>query len=242
MINENLSLIDELRACGAWFDALSCQHERLERIDAFLRKKETEGTVYPPRGLRLNALRHTPLNNVKAVIVAQDPYPSEDNGVPNAMGLALSVWPGVKVPASLRNMYKELERSLNIPQAEHGDLSQWAGQGLLLWNVLLTLDAGVPKSHKGTEWQAFTDAVLQCLCENNKQVVFLSFGRDSHAFSGVFEKFGNPVIKTSHPSPLGARKAAKDGSFVAFMGSGCFAQANDLLKQAGREPMNWNLT
>jgi uracil-DNA glycosylase len=140
-----MRLIDELKLCGPWFDALQDQHDRLNRIDDFLLEKETCATVYPPRGQRLAALSNCSLEKVSVLVVAQDPYPGEDHGEPNAMGLALSVKEGVRLPASLKNIYKELSRSLGITPSLSGDLRPWANQGVLLWNVLLTVDAAILK-------------------------------------------------------------------------------------------------
>ncbi len=237
-----ITLLDELSQCDhSWQDALSDQRELLCEIEAFLVEKETQGPVYPVRGNRLAALKSTSLSDVKAVIMAQDPYPTAINGEPNAMGLALSVRKGMKIPASLKNMYKELYDSLGIPSADHGDLTKWAKQGVLLLNVLLTIDEGVPKSHLKSGWREFTNAVISCVVSKSTPVVFLSFGRDSHACIPFFEEKGHPVVKTSHPSPLGARKQGKNGSFPAFLGSNCFALTNEHLRGAGCQPIDWSL-
>lgn len=236
-----MTLMDELALCGDWFPALQHKLPLLESLERFLVEREKQCPVYPRRGERLRALRHTPLSHVKVLILAQDPYPGEDKGEPNAMGLALSVRKGVKVPASLRNMYKELALSTSFNAPSHGDLSEWSMQGVLLWNVVLTLDAGVSKSHARAGWEEFTQAVVECIAKQPDHVVFLSLGRDSHAYASLFDLPNKSVIKTSHPSPLGATKAAKDGSFPAFMRSNCFVMVNQYLVASGRPPVNWSL-
>lgn len=240
-ITMNMTLMDELALCGDWFVALQDQLPVLEALERFLVEREKSGPVYPRRGERLNALRLTPLSSVRVLMLAQDPYPGEDNGEPNAMGLALSVRKGVKIPASLRNIYKELSKSTPFQAAGHGDLSAWSRQGVLLWNVVLTLDAGVSKSHERAGWESFTQAVVRLIAEQDRNVVFLSLGRDSHAYAPILEAAGKSVIKTSHPSPLGATKSAKDGTFPSFMGSNCFVKVNEYLTASGLTPVDWSL-
>jgi uracil-DNA glycosylase len=234
-----ITLLDELALCGDWANALAPEKARLARIDDYLLKKEQENEVYPPRGQRLAALRATRLSEVKMVITAQDPYPGKEHGIPLAMGLALSVSPSVTIPKSLKNMYAELAQSQGMSSPTHGDLSSWAKQGVLLLNVLLSLDAGQPKSHRDSEWASFTQAVLALVNQQVTPVVFLALGRDSQKLSQPFENTHHHVIKTSHPSPLGYKKTSKHGHFVAFYGSGCFQQVNHKLKAVGRTPIRW---
>jgi uracil-DNA glycosylase len=238
-----MKLIEELEQSPIWFDALSDQKERLCRIDSYLSDKEKVGPVYPMAGKRLAALVETPLDKIKSVWLAQDPYPKDHviNGevVPAAMGLALSTLPGVPVQRSLKNMYKELNDDLGYPIPNSGDLTSWARQGVLLWNVVLTLDAGVSKSHVKSEWAMFTKAVLNAVNEQAPPFVFLSMGGDSHKMADFIDTQRHRIIKTSHPSPLGARKSSKDGSFCAFMGSKCFSRINDELESLGRSKIDW---
>ncbi len=238
-----MKLIEELEQSSKWFDALSAQKDRLCRIDKYLSDKEAAGAVYPKAGRRLAALVETPLDQIKSVWLAQDPYPKDHviNGevVPAAMGLALSTLPGVPIQRSLKNMYKELGDDLGYPMPTSGDLTSWARQGVLLWNVVLTLDAGVSKSHVKSEWALFTKAVLNVANEKAPPFVFLSMGGDSHKMAEFIDTQRHRIIKTSHPSPLGARKTSKDGSFCAFMGSKCFSRINAELKSLGRSEIDW---
>tara|TARA_Y100001956_G_scaffold71874_1_gene76962 strand:- start:2673 stop:3404 length:732 start_codon:yes stop_codon:yes gene_type:complete len=240
-----MKLIEELEQAPDWFAALSGQKDRLVRIDEYLANREAEVPVYPMRGRRLAALKETPLTALKSLWVAQDPYPKDHvingNVVPAAMGLALSTLPGVPVQRSLKNMYRELQDDLGYPMPDSGDLTEWARQGVLLWNVVLTLDAGVSKSHVKSEWAQFTQAVLEVCNEQAPSFVFLSMGGDSHKMTELIDEERHRIIKTSHPSPLGARKASKDGSFCAFMGSRCFSRINRNLKELGRSPIDWSV-
>lgn len=233
------TLVEELKQCGDWYNALSDQVERLERIDSFLLEREREVLVYPPRGMRLNALKMTSLAESRALIVAQDPYPGNDNGIPFAMGLAFSVPEGLKKPGSLKNIHKELNADIGVNIPEHGNLTGWAKQGVLLLNVVLSLDAGISNSHKSGEWKKFIQAILEVLNDRARGLVFLSWGRDSHKLSKHINSPQHSIIKTSHPSNLGARKSGEE--FVAFLGSGCFSQANNILIKTGVDPINWDL-
>jgi uracil-DNA glycosylase len=236
-----VTLLEELELCGEWYGALSSSHDLLREIEKKLVAKEALGDVYPRRGERLAALKLTPLRSLKLLIMAQDPYPGKDGETPNAMGLAFSVRQGVKIPASLKNMHKELnaDPQLKVEIPKHGDLTSWAEQGVLLWNVLLTLDAGEPMSHKKIPWGEFTQAVINVIAMNSPQLVFLSFGRESHKYAENFNSPKQRVIKTSHPSPLGWTKSAKDGSFVAFQGSRCFSIANKHLTAHHQFEIKW---
>ena len=237
-----ISLLDEFARTGEWQSLLAEQVTTLHEIDTALNKKESDGNVFPLRGDRLNALKLTPPDEVKAIILAQDPYPGRDGDMPNAMGIALSVHPGVRVPASLKNMYRELNDDLGIAPSEHGDLTAWAKSGVLLLNVTLTVDEGAPNSHKKLGWSKFTKSILEKLSQQARPIVFLSLGRPSHEMSAIFSSQPqHKVIKTSHPSPLGYKKAAKDGSFVPFYGSRCFSECNEFLVSTGQDPIEWSL-
>lgn len=197
--------------------------------------------VLPPPHLVFNAFKFTDYNDVAVVIVGQDPYHQtfevEGNIIAQAMGLSFSVPKGVKIPPSLRNIYKELARNFNdftIP--EHGDLSSWA-DNILLLNSALTVEHSKPTSHAKTGWTIFTNLVIQALVKREQPIVFLSWGKHAHKMTHCAENTHHFVIKTSHPSPLGATKSGAD--FDAFLGSGCFAKANDYLVQQRRNIINW---
>ena len=241
-----ITLLDELRACGDWWEALADQHTRLEALERWLVAEEQDVQILPPRGLRLNALKQTQLANVKVVITGQDPYPGLEGSIPHAMGLSFAVPQGVKPPRSLINIYKELEEDYGLTPPGHGDLSGWARQGVLMLNSTLTLRLGEAASHAKKGWEAFTAAVLACVSQQDQPVVFLAWGRHSHALCAGIDRDGalsgdarHHVIRTSHPSPLGARKAGAD--FGAFLGSRCFSRANDWLCAHGRDEVDWRV-
>lgn len=231
------TLLDELRACGDWYEALRDQHGRLEALEDWLCEEERRYQILPQRGVRLNALKQTPLASVRVVITGQDPYPGLEGGVPHAMGLSFSVSPGIKPPRSLNNIYKELSQDCGLDVPLHGDLRGWAAQGVLMLNSCLTLRQGEAASHAKKGWEDFTAAVLDVVNEKADPVVFLAWGKHSHKLAAAIDENRHCVVRTSHPSPLGARKAGLD--FEAFLGSRCFSRANGFLSDHGRSEIDW---
>jgi uracil-DNA glycosylase len=205
----------------------------LRALGAWLRNAEAAGKViYPPRGTRLAALELTPLDAVRVVILGQDPY----HGAGQAHGLAFSVLPGVKVPPSLANIYKELQADLGITPARHGHLERWARQGVLLLNNALTVEAGAPGSHQKRGWEALTDAAIAAVAAQSEPCVFLLWG--SHAQKKAARVPGlsqgpHCVLKAPHPSPLSA--------YAGFFGSRPFSQTNAFLQSHGRGMIDWRL-
>ena len=231
------SLLDELKVCEGWCRVLDDQLSHLDALERWLAEEERDYQILPPRGMRLNALRYTPRDQVKVVITGQDPYPGLEGAVPHAMGLSFSVPRGIKPPRSLNNIYKELADDCGLVPPGHGDLSGWAGQGVLMLNSTLTLRQGDAASHAKKGWEAFTAAVLARVNETAGPIVFLAWGKHSHKLLADIDEAKHCVIRTSHPSPLGARKAGAD--FEAFLGSRCFSRANAYLAAHGREEIDW---
>jgi len=202
-------------------------------LGGFLKAEEAAGkTIYPPRGTRLSALELTPLDKVKVVILGQDPY----HGPGQAHGLSFSVQGGVRVPPSLVNIYKELESDLGLPRAAHGNLSQWARQGVLLLNAALTVEDGKPASHQGKGWEEITDAVVAAVAAKTDPCVFLLWG--SHARKKALSVPGlmtshHLVLTAPHPSPLSAHSG--------FLGCKHFSQANAFLESKARGGVDWRL-
>lgn len=190
--------------------------------------------IYPPADQWFNAFLYTPFNDIKVVIVGQDPY----HGEGQAHGLSFSVPDGIKIPPSLRNIYKELSRDLGMNIPRSGNLEAWAKQGVLLLNASLTVRAAEANSHSKQGWLRFTNSCIKYINEHKQGVVFLAWGRFAHDVCSVVDSTKHCVIKTSHPSPLGASKTGKD--FTAFMGSGCFSLANEYLKGQGVRPVDWS--
>ncbi|WP_292964634.1 uracil-DNA glycosylase [Novosphingobium sp. UBA1939] len=203
----------------------------LRALGGFLNTEEAAGkAIFPPRGSRLRALELTPLDAVKVVILGQDPY----HGPGQAHGLSFSVPQGVKPPPSLVNIYKELEADLGLPRPSHGNLENWARQGVLLLNNALTVEAGQAGSHAGKGWEDFTDAAVAAVAQRDVPTVFLLWG--SHAQKKAARVPGladgpHLVLKAPHPSPLSAH--------AGFFGCRHFSQANAFLEQHGRGAIDW---
>ncbi len=204
------------------------------KLGGWLRAEEAAGkAIYPPRGVRLAALAITALEDVRCVILGQDPY----HGPGQANGLAFSVAPGVKVPPSLVNIYKELESDLGLPRPSHGDLSAWARQGVLLLNNTLTVEAGQAGSHAGRGWDAITDACVAAVAASGAPTVFILWGSHARKKASRVPALGRSshhlVLTSAHPSPLSAHNG--------FFGSRPFSQTNAFLESAGRGAIDWRL-
>lgn len=212
-----------------WQSILAGELSRLEEIARFLEEERAVCTVYPPAGQVFSALKMTPPEDVRVVIVGQDPYHGEDQ----AHGLSFSVPAGVKFPPSLRNIFKELAADLQIQPPESGDLSGWAKQGVLLLNSTLTVRAHEAGSHRGHGWEAFTDAVLQAVNRISPPCVFILWGSDAQKKRPLIDETRHRVLAGAHPSPLSA--------YRGFFGSRPFSAANALLQELGREPVNWQI-
>ncbi|MEG3176977.1 uracil-DNA glycosylase [Sphingomonas sp. RB3P16] len=203
-------------------------------LEQFLeREAAAGGALFPAADDRLRALALTPLDAVRVVILGQDPY----HGAGQAHGLSFSVLPGVKVPPSLRNIYKELASDLGIAPPDHGFLEPWARQGVLLLNAVLSVRAGAAGSHQGKGWEDFTDAVIAQVAANDAPTVFLLWGsyaqKKARFVRDVSEGGRHLVLKAVHPSPLSA--------YAGFFGSRPFSQANAFLVAHGRAPIDWAL-
>ncbi|MHA6718332.1 uracil-DNA glycosylase [Sphingomonas sp. RS6] len=200
----------------------------------YLRAEKAAGKrIFPAGSEWFRALDLTPLDQVRVVILGQDPY----HGEGQAHGLCFSVRPGVRTPPSLVNIYKEMEADLGIPRAGHGFLEHWARQGVLLLNSVLTVEMGRAAAHQGRGWERFTDAVIRLVNAQVEPVVFLLWGSHAQkkaAFVDSIERGGRHlVLKSSHPSPLSAHGG--------FFGSRPFSKANAFLESRGRQPIDWAL-
>ena len=199
-------------------------------LSEFLRAELRAGkTIYPPPKRIFGALDATPFEQVKVVILGQDPY----HGPNQAHGLCFSVLPGVAVPPSLENIFKELERDLAIPRPEHGCLLPWAQQGVLLLNAVLTVERGKPESHKGKGWEGFTDAVVDALNREREGLVFLLWGSHAQNKGKLVDGRRHRVLKAPHPSPLSAHRG--------FIGCGHFSATNAWLREREQAPIHWLL-
>lgn len=199
-------------------------------LDFIAERREAGIKVFPPKEQVMNALKLTPADQVKVVVLGQDPY----HGEGQAHGLSFSVQKGVKVPPSLRNIYKELANDISgflVPQ--HGDLTRWAEQGVLLLNTVLTVEEGQAHSHKGKGWEIFTDTLITRLSEQTSDIVFLLWGKPAQQKIKLIDTSKHHVLTSVHPSPLSAHRG--------FLGCQHFSQTNAILKRLGKSEINWQI-
>lgn len=199
------------------------------RLREFLKQEYTTRRIYPPMEDIFNALRHTSYSNVRAVILGQDPY----HGAGQAHGMCFSVKKGTPPPPSLQNIFKELKADLGIDPPNHGELTQWADNGVLLLNTVLTVREGQANSHRGMGWEHFTDRVIQLLNERQQPIVFLLWGGNARSKANLITNPQHLVLQCAHPSPLSA--------YNGFFGCRHFSKTNEFLTQHGMQPINWKL-
>lgn len=215
----------------SWRRALQAEFDKpyFSSLAESLHKEKSSGRIiYPPGPLIFRAFDLCPLQDVKVVILGQDPY----HGPGQAMGLSFSVPDDVPAPPSLKNIFKEIEDDLGVKMSGRTNLEPWARQGVLLLNAVLTVRAGEPTSHGGLGWQMFTDAVIRCISDNCNGVVFMLWGNYARSKAPLIETPRHVVLQAAHPSPL-ARGA--------FFGCRHFSQANAILAAEGKTPIDWRL-
>lgn len=222
---------------SSWQHALEeeLQQPYLAELAAFVEKEYASAPtpVYPPKDLIFNAFYQTPFDQVKILLVGQDPY----HGPGQAHGLSFSVPKGIKPPPSLQNIFKELETDLHIPRSPHGCLMSWAQQGVMLLNATLTVRQSEPLSHHGRGWELFTDAVVRKLEERQDPVIFILWGKSAQDKCRFLREKGIPsrhfVLTAAHPSPFSANNG--------FFGCRHFSKANELLVKQGKTPIDWSI-
>jgi uracil-DNA glycosylase len=223
---------DRIKLEPSWKQALREAFDQpyMRQLREFLRQERAEGKeIYPPGPLIFNALNLTPLQQVKVVILGQDPY----HGPGQAHGLCFSVQPGVPAPPSLVNVFKEMKRDLNIDIPKHGCLQHWAEQGVLLLNTTLTVQRGVAASHAKKGWEPFTDRIIETVSAQCEHVVFLLWGAHAQSKTKLIDPTRHLILKSVHPSPLSAHRG--------FIGNGHFSKANRFLEDHGIAPVDWRL-
>ena len=223
---------DKLKLEPSWKAHVGAFFQRPEMIalGEYLRTEKARGKIiYPPGPQIFAALNATPFDAVKVVILGQDPY----HGPNQAHGLCFSVLPGVAAPPSLENIFVELERDLAIPRPNHGCLTSWAEQGVLLLNAVLTVERGLAGSHQGKGWEGFTDACVDALNRERENLVFLLWGSYAQKKGQLIDRRRHLVLKAPHPSPLSA--------YRGFIGSGHFSRANEYLREHGQTTIDWRL-
>lgn len=216
----------------SWTLALAGEKEspHFRAIMHFLDQQQQQGIrVFPPRERLFAALKATPLEHVSVVILGQDPY----HGPGQANGLCFSVNPGVALPPSLQNIFKELRADLGVPMPNHGDLSHWAEQGVLLLNTVLSVTAGLPQSHQGKGWEPFTDRIIREVNSRCPHAVFLLWGKPAQSKLGMIDSKRHTVLTAPHPSPLSAHRG--------FFGCKHFSRCNAALAEHGQRTIDWAL-
>lgn len=221
----------EVKIEPGWKDLLKEEFENpyFEQIVLFLKtEKMARKTIYPPGGLIFNAFEQTPFENLKVVLLGQDPY----HGAGQAHGLCFSVQDGIPPPPSLVNIFKEIQSDIGIKMAsKNGNLSSWAQQGVLLLNATLTVRANEPNSHSRIGWTQFTDAVIKKISEKKSGIIFLLWGRFAQQKQILIDETKHYVLKAAHPSPFSADKG--------FFQCKHFSKTNELLLQQGKDPVDW---
>ncbi len=228
MVMENSNLEIE----PGWKQALGLefQQDYMQQLRQFLVQQKAERkTIFPHSSDWFNALNFTPLDQVKVVVLGQDPY----HGPDQAHGLCFSVRPGIRVPPSLVNIYKELQSDLNIAPVNHGYLESWARQGVLLLNSVLTVEQARAGSHQGRGWEQFTDRIIHILNDQHDGLVFMLWGSYAQKKGAFIDRNRHCVLTAPHPSPLSAHRG--------FLGCRHFSQANSYLQEKGISPVNWQL-
>lgn len=217
---------------ASWKEILKDEFKKpyFKQISDHLKTEKKQGkTIYPPGSLIFNAFEKTPFDNVKVVILGQDPY----HGFKQAHGLSFSVQDGIQPPPSLVNIFKELHEDIGMPIPSNGNLEKWAEQGVLLLNASLTVRAQEPMSHSKIGWEKLTDTVIEKVSELREHVVFLLWGRFAQQKEALIDKKKHLILKAAHPSPL----SAKNG----FFGCRHFSKTNEYLMKHGIDPIDWAL-
>lgn len=218
--------------CKTWETVLHGEKQQpyFQAALNFVKQERAKGKIiYPAQADIFNAFKYTPFEQVKVVIIGQDPY----HGPNQAHGLCFSVKPGVAAPPSLQNIFKELHSDLNIPIPNHGCLEAWAKQGVLLLNTSLTVEAGKPQSHANIGWEQFTDKVIKILNEESKGLIFILWGSPAQRKGQIIDPTRHHILKAPHPSPLSASRG--------FFGCKHFSKTNELLQKMGKTEINWRL-
>ncbi|WP_344970790.1 uracil-DNA glycosylase [Streptosporangium fragile] len=213
---------------AGWAKALEPVADKIAQMGDFLRKEVAEGRQYLPSGPNVLRAFQQPFDQVKVLLVGQDPYPTPGHPIGLSFSVAADVRP---IPGSLRNIYKELTEDLGLPMPSNGDLTPWTEQGVLLLNRVLTVMPGKPASHRGKGWEEITEQAIKALAARGKPLVAILWGRDARNLRPMLGDV--PAIESAHPSPLSARSG--------FFGSRPFSRTNELLEKQGATPVDWKL-
>ena len=219
----------EVKIEKSWKEVLQTEFDKpyFENLVGFVKQEYASHTIFPPAGQIFNAFNTCPFNNVKVVILGQDPY----HGPRQAHGLCFSVNDGIQFPPSLQNIFKEINSDLGIPMPKSGNLTRWAEQGVLLLNATLTVRASQAGSHQGRGWEEFTDAVIKIISEKAENVVFILWGSYAIKKKALIDASKHCILTAPHPSPL--------PSYRGFFGCKHFSQTNTYLTSKGKTPIEW---
>jgi uracil-DNA glycosylase len=223
---------NQIQLEASWKNWLTSEFQKpsMIKLKEFLRRESAAGkTIYPKGSDLFRALNSTPFEKVEVVILGQDPYHAPNQ----AHGLCFSVQAGVRIPPSLKNIYKELQIDLGIPPSANGYLQSWADQGVLLLNTVLTVEEGKAASHAKRGWEEFTDRIVELLNEKRDHLVFMLWGSHAQAKGRSVDRDRHLVLEAPHPSPLSAHRG--------FLGCGHFSKANEYLRAHGKKPIDWEL-
>jgi uracil-DNA glycosylase len=213
----------------SWHEVLKDEFDKpyFQKLTDFVKLEYANKTCFPPGGDIFSAFKATPFDKVRVVIIGQDPY----HGEGQAHGLSFSVRYGVRIPPSLRNIFKEIKQDLNVDSPLHGDLTRWAIQGVLMLNAVLTVREGEPSSHAGKGWERFTDTVIQKLDDQKSDLVFMLWGAYAAQKGQFIDRNKHMVLEAAHPSPFSADRG--------FFGCGHFGLCNEYLSDKGESPIEW---
>ena len=213
----------------SWYNLLENEFEKkyFTKLRSFIKNEYSTKVIFPPSKLIFNAFNLTPANKVKIIIIGQDPY----HGEGQAHGLSFSVPTGIKIPPSLMNIYKELNTDVNKSIPNHGLLEDWASQGVLLLNSVLTVESGKANSHKNIGWEKFTESVISLISKKKESLVFLLWGNYAHKKEDFINANNHLILKSVHPSPLSA--------YNGFFGSKHFSKTNNFLKKNNIKEIVW---
>ncbi|MCH9692832.1 MAG: uracil-DNA glycosylase [Gammaproteobacteria bacterium] len=227
-----MQIVDSANVHSSWKFVLQSEFSKhyMAELNQYLQREQSvTKTILPQQSQIFNAFNTTPFEEVKIVILGQDPY----HGRGQAHGLCFSVLPGVRIPPSLQNIYKELEADLGVVPAAHGYLQSWAEQGVLLLNATLTVEEGKAGAHQKRGWEEFTDAAIHALAEQREGLAFILWGLQAQKKGAFINDKRHLILRAPHPSPLSAHRG--------FFGSKPFSQTNHWLKKRGQQPIDWTL-
>lgn len=215
----------------SWKNALLEEFNKVyfSELKSFMIEEKKKHKIYPPEDLIFSAFNRTPIDKVKVVIIGQDPY----HGVGQANGLCFSVSDGIKLPPSLKNIFKELNSDLGIEMSKSGNLESWADQGILMLNATLTVRHSEAGSHQKRGWEKFTDAVIKLISDQKENIVFLLWGNFAQSKSSLINEKKHHILKAAHPSPFAAHRG--------FFGCKHFSKTNEILQRLGKSPINWKI-